>query len=192
VRRLTPVCPPGLVSMTLISTYSSLLPARLWLAFVCVIGIASGTWRNVQFVQAHAESLAVYNLGVDAATYEEAAQRLARRPRLRLINAAQPPGFVMALGLIHRAFGPERLPIKQIFCGLVALTACLAWCGGAVIPRRLQSLLCPVAPGAGEVHSRDSGVHLEVDGVNRCFSTAGRSAASAHPACRGHSTRPAR
>lgn len=98
-----------------------------WLTAVFLVGLGWGTWRNVQFVAAHAESLAVYNLGVDAATYEEAAQRFARRPRLRLITPSQPPGFVATLGLLHRAFGPQRLPIKRVFCALVFFTALMTW-----------------------------------------------------------------
>lgn len=104
---------------------SNSAPHLLTLLFLALL--VAGTARNVRFVRAHAESVAVYNLGVDAGTYEEAAQRFARRPRARLLDASQPPGFIAMLGLLHRTLGTDRLPIKLVFCGLVAATALLTW-----------------------------------------------------------------
>ena len=102
----------------------------LTLLFLALLAV--GTTRNVQFVRAHAESVAVYNLGVDASTYEDAALRFARRPRARLLDPSQPPGFIAMLGLLHRTLGTDRLPIKLVFCGLVAATAILTWRIGAI------------------------------------------------------------
>jgi 4-amino-4-deoxy-L-arabinose transferase-like glycosyltransferase len=87
------------------------------------------------------DKLAVYNVGIDAATYERRAVEYAYYGSAKALGPDQPPGFIVVLGLLFRWFGQSRFAAKIIFCGLITLTAGLTW----LIGRRFDSLAAAIA-----------------------------------------------
>lgn len=96
-----------------------------------LIAILVGLSLNVRFAQGYGDALAVYNLGIDSATYDQLATEFAKHPRVGALRSDQPPGFVAGLGLAYRV-GFTRLGVKMVFCALVAIMAVLVWWLGSL------------------------------------------------------------
>src|SRR5687768_13929100 len=104
--------------------------SSMWLSMIFLVSLVVGSWSNLQFVRKQGEALAVYNLGIDTATYHELAITFAQSGNLRHVGPDQPPGFIVGLGVLYRFFGPSTLTAKVVFCVLITLTAAMTyWLG---------------------------------------------------------------
>ena len=128
-----------------------LSPGSIVAEVAVAIVIAVGSLAAFRLVTEDPAARKVYNLDVDASTYDSIARQLSTSWDLRAVPPSQPPGFVVFLGAIFSIAGPSYLAAKLTLWGLSVLTVGLAavvmWRGSGPLEGLVTAALCSFSPG---------------------------------------------